>query len=359
MAVPTLNQTRVLAKTRIRRERLLPTRGEVIKAINERLDPLDIVAFTESGGVRPIPLARYLRVSENTLPKYLQKRAGDRVDTREVIASKPEFLGMLQRIYRAPAAARLAALQGSWLALDLETRVEVKALYRGTVQNVMPRVGVVIEATGALVQGAWGGGGEGVGVLKKMASEPGDILSEDQIDVSARGTILLAGAGVTEKALERAAQERVAGLIVGGMSPRLKTLIEQLHVPTILTEGWGDQTMAQPIFDLLVAHAGEDATLNPAHRTRGGALKPEIFIPVMATPGAATSGVLPPPTLVAEVGARVRVLAAPARAALGKIARVLTEPQTLESGILAWGAEIELAGGARVFVPWENLELMD
>ncbi|MBI3538025.1 MAG: hypothetical protein HY070_10770 [Chloroflexi bacterium] len=340
-----------MAQTRIRRERVLATRGEVVSAIGARVDPMDVVAFSESGNVRPIPLARYLRVPESALAKFVQKRAGDRVQARDVIAAKPEFLGMLQRIYRAPGVGRIAALQGSWLAFDLESRVELKALYRGTVVNVMPRLGVVVEATGALMQAAWGGGGEGSGPLKKMVHESGDILSDELIDVSARGLILIAGAGVTEKTLERMAQERAAGLIVGGLKPRWKTLIEELHLPTILTEGWGEQRMAQPIFDLLVAHAGEDTTLNPAAR-------PEIFIPTLATQTASAPSA-PAPTLIAEIGARVRALAAPERGMIGKIARVADAPQVLESGVRAWGGEIEFESGTRAFVAWENLELID
>ena len=199
--IPNLPQSRVLPRTRIQRERLLPTRGDVRSSIGARVDALEVVAFSEGGNVRPLPLARYLRVSENALPQYMLKRVGERAQAREVIASKPEFLGMFQRIYRAPGVGRLAALRGSWLAFDLEARYELKALYRGTVLNVLPRAGVVIEATGALVQGVWGSGGEGVGVIKKMVHQPSDILTDEPINVSVRGMILLGGAGVTEKAL--------------------------------------------------------------------------------------------------------------------------------------------------------------
>ncbi len=354
--IPGLAQTRVLARTRIRRERLLPMRGEVVAAIGKHVDALEVVAFSESGNVRPIPLARYLRVPENALPKYLLKRVGERVQARETLAAKPEFLGLFQRIYRAPGVGRVAALQGSWLAFDLEERIELSALYRGTVLNVLPRLGIVIEATGALIQGAWGGGGEGIGILKKMTHAPADILTEEQIDVSARGTILLAGAGATEKALERAAQERATGLVVGGLTPRLKAVVAKLRLPTMLTEGWGARAMAQPIFDLLVTHAGEETALNPATRAHGGATRPEVFIPLLQTTGAA--GVLPPPPLSAEAGARVRVTAGAQIGAIGKIVAISKAPQLLDSGIHAWGAEIE-CNSERVFVPWENLELID
>ena len=58
-----------------------------------------------------------------------------------------------------------------------------------------------------------------------------------------------------------------------------------------------------------------------------------------------------------EVGARVRVVAGPGRGGIGKIAEVSQSPCALESGVIAWGAEVTLTTGDRVFVPWENLEL--
>ena len=68
---------------------------------------------------------------------------------------------------------------------------------------------------------------------------------------------------------------------------------------------------------------------------------------------------MPAPTLMAEVGARVRVIVAARTAGIGKIVEVAKAPRVLESGVSAWGAEVELNTGERVFVPWENLELID
>ena len=62
--------------------------------------------------------------------------------------------------------------------------------------------------------------------------------------------------------------------------------------------------------------------------------------------------------LAAEAGATVRILRAPHTGAVGKIVSVPKLPQVLESGISAWGAEIELTGGEQIFVPWLNLELI-
>jgi hypothetical protein len=319
---------------------------------------LDVVAKASSAGnLQPVPLARYLRTKETALEKYLLKQPGEEVADREVIASKPESFGMLRRIYRAPKAARIAAVQGAWLALDLMDRpLELRALYRGMVVSVMARQGVVIEATGAMAQGVWGVGGEGYGVLRNMADAPDAILTEDRIDVSTRGAVLLAGAGATEAAIRRAVQERVAGLIVGGLAPQLRYLVAELALPTLVTEGFGERPMCAPIFDLLIAHAGEETVVNaPSHPH--SAIRPEAFIPILAT-GSMSEAVAPPPTLVAQVEATVRVISGAQLGQIGKIAEIPALPRTLESGVVAWGAEILFDAGEHLFVPWENLELI-
>ena len=356
--VPALAQTRVLKFARIRRERMLPLRGSIMITAGNRVGAFDIVAKSNATGhLRPVPLARYLRAKETALAKYLLKQPGEDVAEREIIASKPESFGMLRRIYRAPGAGRIAAVQGAWLAFNLmDAPFELRALYRGTVISVLARQGVVIEATGALVQGVWGAGGEGYGVIRKMVETPDVVLTDDRIDVTARGAVLLAGAGVTEAALRRAAQECAAGVIVGGLAPPLRRVIAELALPTLVTDGFGERPMSAPIFDLLAAHVGEETVVNTPTAPLNP-IRPEAFIPILAT-GGAGEAVLPPPTLVAQFGALVRVSGGARLGEIGKIAEIPTRPRTLESGVIAWGAEIELNTGDRLFVPWENLELI-
>lgn len=352
--IPTLTQTRVLPFVRVRRERMLPARGIVMVTAGSRVGALDVIAkVTRATKLRPVPVARYVR-AKDTLEKYLLKQVGEDFAEREVIVSKPEWFGLLRRLYRAPGAGRLAAVQGAWLVLDLaDTDVELRALYRGTVINVMARQGVVIEATGALAQGVWGTG-EGYGVLRRMVEQPDGIVTEEQIDVSARGTIIIAGAGITEGALRRAAQERVAGVITGGLAPHLRPLVIELQMPTLVTEGFGECAMSAPIFDVLSGHLGEEAIIN-APTTLTPSLRPEVFIPILA--GTETRVAAPPPTLFVQIGATVRVIGGTRRGQIGTIAEIVTLPRLLESGVQARGAEI-IFGSERAFVPWENLELI-
>ena len=351
--LPSLTQTRVLTLTKIRRERTLPVNGEVLVTMGSRVGALDVVARAASiGFLRSVPLARYMHTTEAALPKWMKKQVGDDIIARDEIASKPEFFGAARRIYRAPGNGRITALQGSWLTMDLmDAPFDLRGYYRGAIVNIVPRRGVVIEANGALVEGTWAAGGEAYGVLKKMVDAPGSILTEEQIDVSARGAILIAGAGITELAIERAAQEQAAGLIVGSISAKIKAQLAKWTLPVMVTEGFGEIPMALPIFELLVRHSGEEAFLNAKQP------KPEVFIPALASAVSGETATLPA-TLTCEIGATVRITSGPLVGHVGKIVDAPALPQVLESGISIWGADIELMTGSRVFVPWENLELI-
>ena len=343
--IPMLAQTRVLKSARVRRERLLPSRGTVLAPIGSRVGALDIVARAEAAeNASAVPLARILRVPENRLTQYLRKQPGETFQRDEIIAAVPARLGR-RRAYRAPGAGRFVALHGAWLALALtQPPFELHALYRGQVINVIPQMGVIIDSVGAVAQGVWGVGGECFGLIRKMVNVPDEILSEQKIDSAVRGTIVVAG-GVTDAALHRLAQERCAGLIVGGLESR--ALVDQLKLPALVTEGWGKRAIAAPIFDLLAAHDGAEAILNAP----GGAMRPDLFIP--------TSGdSAPAPTLVAGVDSNVRVIAGAARDEIGKIVAVLAVPRQLANGLETWSAEIVLESGKHLYAPCENLEII-
>jgi hypothetical protein len=206
------------------------------------------------GQLRPVPLGRYLQVKESAIKKHLLKQPGEFVEAHEVIASKPEYFGTVQRIYRAPGRGRIASFEGTWMTIDLSDEpLSLQALYRGTVKRVIPRHGVVIETVGALAQCAWGAG-EAYGVLKTIVDGPSATLVENMIDGTARGMILLAGKGISDAAIRRAAKEHAAGLIVGSLHAQQRESVISLKLPTLVTEGFGEYSMCEPAFQLLASH---------------------------------------------------------------------------------------------------------
>jgi hypothetical protein len=363
---PTLPETRVVGFTLIRRERRLPARGEVSVTTGNRLDPLDTLARAMPPRARrAISLTRVLGVREEDVPKRLLKQVGDSLEPREIIIAKPINFGFQQLVYRAPGAGQIVAIEGSWMLFDLDGMpVDLHALYRGTVASIMPRLGAVIEAQGALIQGAWGSGREGYGVLRMMTKSTDERLEAQPLGMDTRGTILVAGAGVTEEALRRADELQAQGLIVGGLAPQLRALAEQVTLPIIVTEGFGRVAMSAPIFELLNSFNGQEAAVNAVMRTRGGALRPEIFIPLVSgrfndrgTPQELTP-------LQVEPGARVRIVHEPYLGRIGTLPQELSIHWTqTEAGTRIPSAAVELrdangTGTETAIIPWTNLELI-
>ncbi len=361
---PSLPETRVVPFTRIRRERRLPVRGEVSATIGSKMDPLDVIARAiPPKARRALSLTRVLGVREKDVPRRLLKQVGDTIEPREIIIAKPINFGLQQLVYRAPGAGTIVAIKGSWMVLDLDgPPFDLRALYRGSVVSLTPRLGAVIEGQGALIQGAWGSGKEGYGVLKVMAQTPEDILQAEPLDVDTRGMILVGGAGATEQALRRAESLQAQGVIVGGLEARLLELAKKMELPIIITEGFGNVPMSQPIFDLLKEFNGQDAAVNGLTRMRGGALRPEIFIPLVSS-RLADRGTLQELTpLSAQPGAKVRVIRDPYLGRTGKLPEELLIKWTSdESGARLPSVEVEFndaRGNERAIIPWTNLELI-
>ncbi len=363
---PSLPETRVAPFTQIRRERKLPARGEVSATIGSRLDPFDVIARASPPRIRrALSLTRVLGVREADVPKRLLKQEGDTVDAREIIIAKPINLGFQQLVYRAPGAGRIAAIKGSWMVIDLDgLPVDLKALYRGTVVGMTPRLGAVVEGQGALIQGVWGTGKEGCGVLKIMVKAPQDVLDAPLVEEDAHGTIMVGGAGVTAAAMRRAVAFQAQAVIVGGLDPDLRALAEESDVCVIVTEGFGRIPMSAPIFELLQSLNGQEATVNGLTRMRGGAVRPEVFIPLATSPSADRGAPEPISRLAVEPGASVRVIREPYLGRIGTLPQELVMTWTSsESGVQLPSVEIELKamqGGMaeRAVIPWTDLELI-
>ena len=197
-----------------------------------------------------------------------------------------------------------------------------------------------------------------------MAKTPNDVLIAESLDENVRGTILVAGSDVTEEALRRAASYQAQGVITGGLEPHLSAVSEELGLCVIVTEGFGRIAMSAPIFELLASLNGQDAAANGMIRTRGGNIRPEIFVPLVG--GRLSEADVPKRAtpLTVQPGATVRVCREPYLGRIGTLPPELIMTWTSgESGVQLPCVEIEFQnarGGAeeRALIPWTNLELI-
>jgi len=349
--------TQVTSLTVIKRERLLPVRGEVLTSMGARVEPIDVVARASLGGdLHVVDVGKSLSVKSENLDKYLLKAVGDTVEEGEAIAAKGGGLIPLRRVCRSPVAGRIVAIGSGRVVLESRAKTfELHAHFRGTVVSVMPSLGVVIKTVGALVQGVWGAGGEAQGVLKMLAEDPTEKLVAEAIDIGCHGSIIVGGSSVDEEALEQAEQTQVRGIVVGSIGADWGERASDLPFPVIATEGMGQVPMASVVFELLRSNAGREASISGVTRLRWGTVRPEIIIPLQRR------GATPPPQQLGgalEIGAQVRVIRQPYLGSVGQVVNLPSQPRVVNSGAKLRGAEVELEGKERVFVPYANLELI-
>lgn len=347
-------KTQVSPLTTIRRERMLPLPGEVMVHVGQRVEPWDIVAQAAApGGYHIVEVAPALKVQEIGFRQYLLKHEDDEVKAGEAIAVRR---GFGRRAVRSPVSGFLAAVGAGRVLIEAGTNViELRAGMRGRVSSVRPRRGVVIETVGAIVQGVWGNGQEGHGVLKSLADSPHSVLTREKIEVGFQGAVILAGQGMTLEALEFAQEMRVRGIIVGSLEAALLPAAMAAEYPIIVTEGWGNVPMSPVILNVLGSIDGREVSLSGQVQTGWEQVRPEVIVPLVARESPPTE---PITDLPLEAGATVRILRHPYMGATGTVVALPASPRKLATGGAFLGAEVELPTHERVFVPFANLELI-
>jgi len=347
-------ETQVTPLTTVRRERMLPVPGTMQVRIGDRVEPTQVVARANvPGDFYILPAARTLGIAASRLKRHMRVKPGERVQRDQVIARRGRIFA---HTVKSPTDGMVALVGGGRVLIEANpTPLDLRAYIYGTVSNVLPPYGVVIETPGAVIQGAWGAGGESIGVLKCLVTGPDEPLEAQMIDPSCNGTILVGGIGLGDAPLERAQQLQVRGIVVGSLSPELISRTKELPFPIIVTEGLGEIPMSRPIFRLLTTNAGREASISGRVQTRWGIVRPEIVIPLPAetVPPAKTD-----PGMPLEVGSRVRLVRAPHIGTAGTVVALPGHARRIQTGAVVYGAEVDLGQEAPVFVPLANLEVL-
>jgi hypothetical protein len=222
--------------------------------------------------------------------------------------------------------------------------------------------GAAIGAVGALVRGVWGAGGHGRGAVAMMVASPGDVLTWEMVSLRYRGAILVGGMLDDARVLYRASRFRIAGLVVGSITAGLVPISRQLGLPIVVTEGMGRLPLARPIYELLLGHHGHAAVLSGGSDAggaynAGGASSAELIVPLAGQPVPDTRALVLAHPL--EIGSLVRLARPPYLGLVGRVIQLPATPQETAIGTRALGAQVRLADGRQVFVPYVNLELLD
>jgi hypothetical protein len=262
---------------------------------------------------------------------------------------------MTKRVVRAPRTGLILKAGGGQVLLQLQSPpYELKAGLPGTVIELLGERGVVIETTGALIQGVWGNGPVDAGLMNVLLTAPDDELTTDRLDVSLRGSVILAGHCAEAQVLKAAAELPVRGLILASMDPSLVQTAARMPYPLVLLEGFGSRPMNSAAYRLLTTNERRDVAVNAQPWDAYTSSRPEVVIPLPA------SGALPiaGDVVTFATGQTVRLLRAPYSGRIGAVAGISLGPVALPNGLMAPAAEVRLENGEMAIVPLANLEVL-
>jgi hypothetical protein len=343
----------ILPLTTIRRDRLLPVPGRIIVREGQKVNPLDVVAEAHLGENHLlIDVARMLKIQPDVTQNLIQVKAGDVVSQGEIIARQT---GLIPQIIRAPSSGQVLLVGTGQVLMEIgENTFELHAGIPGTVTRQIPERGVEISFNGAFIQAAWGNGQMNIGLMLPLLSTPEEVLLVKQLDVSLRGSILLAGYCSDPAVLQTAGELPVRGLILGSMSPALIPLALQARYPIILVDGFCQQPLNSAAYKLLTTNAKREVTLNAISSDRQTGVRPEIFIPLPVT----QEPPLPRETETFAPEQPVRLTRNPHAGAIGTLVSLQTGLTPMPSGLRVPAAEVRLDSGEQILVPLANLEVL-
>ncbi|MBI5832615.1 MAG: hypothetical protein HZB16_09960 [Armatimonadetes bacterium] len=351
----------VNGRSRIEKLRRLPLKGQVVVQVGAQVMPDTVIARTElPGDVALVRAADKLGITGEELLGLLTKQVGDSVAEGELLAETP---GLFGRFFRSQLTSPISGVietitaRTGNLAIRRPPRpVELTAYVRGTVKEVLPGEGAVIETLGALVQGIFGIGGERHGTLSAEAgAQAGSIIIvPGQVSLAAYrhacdlGAVAIVGGSVLDSDL-RAILGRDIGVAITGE--------EDVPASLLVTEGFGDVAMAKRTWALLSGLFGRQASVSGATQIRAGVIRPEIIVPdpelvLTDTIGSTAS------EQVLDAGTAIRLIREPYFGALATVDSLPPEPIEIGSGAMVRVLRATLADGSLVTVPRANVEIV-
>ncbi len=366
---------KVTERLLVNKSRILPLKGDVVVKVGDEVNPDDVVARTElPGNIVPVNVANKLSIPPEDIYEFMAKKVGDAIEEGEVIAIKKfPLIKSWSTTCKASVKGSVESVSnvtGQVLLRGLPIPVEVKAYLRGKVTEVLPGEGVVVSTVASFVQGIFGIGGETSGIVEVVTSDNSEVLDDKLIRSDLAGKVIVGGSLVTASATKKAIEAGVRGIVVGGLDDRdLRDFLgydigvaitgsEDIGITLVVTEGFGQISMAGKTFDLLKAHQGQMACINGATQIRAGVIRPEVVIPLVGDQAAQAdekeatiSGLI--------VGSPVRVIRHPYFGRLGQVVDLPSPLQKLESESKARVLEVEFEDGNRAVVPRANVEMIE
>jgi hypothetical protein len=367
---------RVTPDAVIHKRRVLPLPGHVTVHAGELVTaPTEVARAELPGKVYPVNVANKLSITPGEIAAYMLKREGDGVRKDETLAENRPFIRWFQTQVRAPISGKIESIShitGQLFLREPPELICLSAYIDGTVTEVTPGQGVVVESRCAFIQGIFGVGGDTYGEIAFAVNSPEEILTADHLRSEHQGRIVVGGALASLNTFARARDLGVRAVVVGGVHDHdLKNLLgydlgvaitgtEKIGFTLIVTEGFGTIPMARRTFDLLAVHAGQQASCSGATQIRAGVIRPEVIIPHRASQQPQQQqAVVQSEEGGIRVGDIIRIIREPHFGVLARVKSLPSELQkiTTESHVRVLTAT--LPDGRDITLPRANVEMIE
>jgi len=344
--------THISPHTHISRTRLLQDTGRVLARLDQAINATDVIAETRRDGKHVlIEVQRSFSLKRTTnLENIIVRKCGDRINRGDVLA---ELKGIFPRVLRSPVSGEIVSVQGGKIIVKVQNPPHrLLSGFRGVVTGIIPDRGVVIENSGAIIQGIWGNGQINQGTLISLLSNPRQAFTQDQINSRLKGKVVLAGHCCQARALQLCLRLDLKGLILPSMSPSLVPIAERLPFPIILVDGFGNIPLNSTAYDIISGHENRVVCLFGGNISQRFGERPEIFIPLEEL----TKDESKPDECQKDLKVRVRI--GPHAGEVGIIQTICQEPISQPNGIITASANVLLHTNEQMVIPLVNLDML-
>ncbi|RLD03606.1 MAG: hypothetical protein DRI65_12580 [Chloroflexota bacterium] len=342
------------ALTSIKRERVLPVAGHVLVRRMQKVSPSDVIVVAPLVSQFVLmDIAQGLNVNPARADELLQRQAGEDLVQGDVIAGP---VGLFKRVVRAPqeGMVRIAG-EGKVLYEISSPDFELQAGMEGTITNIIPERGAIIETKGALIQGVWGNGKTTYGVVQPTSNDLLKELVVEQLNIGFRGAIITAGFCRSPEVLEAAGIVPVKGLILGSMSANLIPLAKKMDYPIMIVDGFRETPMNKAAEKILIENKDKNIALNAQELDTFQGNFPEGIISQSST----SEPDLPSEAETLKAGKKVIIINGPQAPQIGEIEKIISGKQVLSNGVETQLAEVTLANEKSTIIPLTNLEIIN
>jgi hypothetical protein len=336
----------------IRRECVLPPPANVLVNVGQKVEVGHVIAETFMPTRHLIfDLPGLLGTTDReALAEMLEHKVGDELQAGDMIARTGS---LFSRSIRTPQAGTISAIRDFQVlfAVKPEKKV-VRAGFPGTVAQVIPGRGALIEGNGAIIQGVWGNGKTEYGTLVNLCEKPDTQFSADKLDVNQQGAILLGGWCADLNVIRKAVENHVRGIILASMTADLIYPIQEIPIPVLLLEGFGRLAHNSISFKLLSSGNRREIAVSAIPWDRVTGERPECLIPLP------TEGSLLEESAFLSAGQTVRVIQAPYNGWIGTIQKIRSGQSLLANGVRTTVADIKFENNDVAALPLVNLDLI-